>query len=146
MNTTLSFWTASLLLLAVAIAMGFAGWRHIRYGRVEEHRRRMRAAMWLVVAFLVAYLAKVAFLGRENLALWDSRSLWILRLHETVISVMLLAGGVARWLGQKAADRDCLGSPANRWHRWFGRLALVAGLCGLVTAALVLAGMYARTR
>lgn len=146
MHANLAFWTYAWILTSLAVGCGFAGWREIRHGRVLRHRRLMHTAAALIGLFLVSYLLKLVFLGREDLASWDPRSVWVLRLHETFIAVMLVAGILARWRARRFdLSRGRAQEPAlARLHRASGRIALVSALMALVSAGIVLVGMYAR--
>ncbi|HEX4956127.1 MAG TPA: DUF420 domain-containing protein [Thermoanaerobaculia bacterium] len=145
-DARLAYWTFALLDLALAVALALGGWRLARRGEIARHRRRMNVAVAAVLVFLLSYLLKVLFLGREDLASWSPAAILTLRIHETIVLVMLLAGGAARWL---AARRDFVtaaaaGTPPRVWHRWLGRLAVVAAVLGLISAAVVLVQMYQR--
>jgi hypothetical protein len=103
----------------------------------------MTAAVVLVVAFVVSYVFKVVLLGKEELHLWSPASVRVLRVHETVVLVMVAAGGAARFLARRLM-RPATASAARPRHRWAGRTAVVAGLGALATATMVLVGMYLR--
>jgi hypothetical protein len=107
----------------------------------------------LVGLFLLSYLVKLLVLGREDMGAWSRSSLWVLRLHECCVFSMLVAGGVAGWRGRRLrrtrnATRDPADPPAPvalaRGHRLAGGIAVVSAGLGLLTAILVLAGMYQR--
>lgn len=51
---------------ATAIASIVAGWRAIRRGDVDQHRRAMLATTGLFAAFLAAYLYRVALVGPKQ--------------------------------------------------------------------------------
>lgn len=144
MNPNTLFWTLALAWMAGMIAVAAIGWRSIRRGDFTAHRRAMNAAVWMLVGFLVAYVAKVATIGKEDLSAWTAAQLAILRIHETLVAVMLIAGTRARWLARRlAGGRDADATLRGR-HRRAGRVALVAGLAALATAGLVLAAMWLR--
>jgi uncharacterized membrane protein YozB (DUF420 family) len=137
----LLFWSAATGLMAMAVVSALRGFARIRDGRIAEHRKEMNRAVLLVAAFLVAYLAKVAWLGHESLAVWSPQRVAVLNVHRNVVFLMLGAGAVARWLGpQVAAGR-------RGWrravHRWAGRCAVVIGSLGLLSALIVLVQMFA---
>lgn len=143
MDAKLIYWTAALAVMSAAVASAFLGWREIRRGRVGRHKRRMTAAIVLVLAFVVSYVFKVILLGKEQLELWSPASVTVLRLHETVVLVMVVAGATARFLARRlmtpgAADR------ARAPHRRAGTTAILAGALALMTATMVLIGMYLR--
>ena len=113
----------------------------------------MIIAAALVLLFLVAYVAKVMLLGREDLAVWSPYQRWILWFHEACVFSMLIAGATA---GQRALrlrrTRNATGDPGDppaaprlvSWHRRAGWTAVVAAGLGFVSAVLVLVGMYER--
>ncbi|MFQ5417465.1 MAG: DUF420 domain-containing protein [Myxococcota bacterium] len=151
MDAKLAFWTWALANFVAVVVLGLDGVRHIRAGRVHAHRRRMLTAAGFVGLFLVSYLSKVAFVGREDRSQWSDASLVTLYVHETCVAVMLLAACVA-WLRTRRFGKLQDGVPPSpearepdrRVHRRAGRVALVAGGLALLTAAGVLAGMYGR--
>jgi len=107
-----------------------------------------------VIGFVVSYFFKVALLGREELERWSTASVVVLRIHEFCVFTMLL-GGVAA--GSRAfamrGDPIVRGTPTalprnaglRMWHRRAGWTAVTGALLGVLTAALVLAGMYSRS-
>ena len=156
MDAKLIFWTGAWLNMLAIVLLTVSGVRRIRRGAVAEHRRRMLVAAWLVLAFLGSYGLKLAFLGREALETWAPAYVAVLRVHELCIAVMVLAGSTAIYLAWQlglARARD--GSqgayapdqvPARRaLHRRAGRTAIYAAFLGLVTAGVVLLGMYGRS-
>ena len=113
----------------------------------------MLTSAWLVVAFLVSYVFKVMLLGREDLAVWSNVYVQTLRFHETCVLVMLVAGAIAitrarRMRGTRNVSRDPAVAPAPesivKWHRRAGWTAVVGAVAGLLSAGVVLVGMYAR--
>ncbi|MEZ4289874.1 MAG: DUF420 domain-containing protein [Myxococcota bacterium] len=93
MDPKLLFWTAALLDLAMLVGFALVGVRYARRGEIARHQRAMRIATLLVLGFLGAYLAKVFVLGREDQAAWSTLDVWVLRIHELFVLVMLVAGG-----------------------------------------------------
>ena len=94
--------------------------------------------------FLVSYVLKLAFLGREALSTWSAVSVNVLRFHELCVLAMLLAGGTALFLGRRLAPSGASRArPATRRrpprslrrHRLAGRTALVGAILGAATAA-----------
>ena len=149
------YWTGAFANLVVIAALAVRGVRLARAGDYARHARSMRAAAILVGAFLLSYAGKLAILGREEPGTWGRNAVWILRIHELCVLVMLIAGIVAlvvsRRLRGTALFTRAAGDPAappalSRRHRVFGRSAVVGALLGAMTAALVLTGMYARAR
>ncbi|HXX48145.1 MAG TPA: DUF420 domain-containing protein [Myxococcota bacterium] len=144
------YWTAALLNMVAAFGCAIAGVLRIRRGEVATHRRAMKTAALLVVLFLISYLLKVEALGRERLELWEPRFVAVLRMHETFVGAMVLAGALALSLasglglvriGRAAPGRRTFGARAHRWAGW---TAIVSCALGVATAAYVLYGMYAR--
>ena len=154
MDPKLIFWTGAFLNMCAVVAFASAGVRQRRRGDIARHRRSMLTASGLVAFFLVSYLLKVPLLGRENLEVWSASAVWTLRIHETCIAVMLIAGGMAgrgayRLRATRNATRRQSDPPAPppmaARHRRAGWTAVVAAVLGLVSAAGVLLGMYERT-
>jgi len=153
MEPRLAYWTFALFDLAAVVGLAAAGVAALRRGNVTRHRRRMLAAAALVGLFVLSYLAKLALLGREDLASWGGTSIWVLRIHELWVFTMLLAGAVA---GSRALrlrhTRNATRNPQDpvapaalvRWHRGAGWTAVTAAAFALAFALLVLAGMYRR--
>lgn len=143
MDAKLVYWTAALIVMAAAVGSALQGWREVRRGRVERHRKWMTAAIFLVLAFVVSYVFKVILLGKEELDLWSPAAVTVLRIHETVVLVMVAAGAAARLLARRLM-RPATAGAARARHRRAGRTAIVAGLAALLTATMVLVGMYLR--
>lgn len=153
MDARVLYWTGALLDLLLVALFAVNGVRQIRRGEVGRHRVSMGIAGALVLAFLVSYLLKLEFLGREDLAAWARIDVWVLRVHETCVAAMLLGGVAAGGLGfRMRGSRTVTGDPAapqavaslRRWHRRAGWTAVVGALTGFVTAGYVLVGMYLR--
>ena len=153
MSGKVAFWTWALANMVVIVALALAGIRARQQGDVPRHRRLMLAAAALIGFFLGAYVLKLVFLGREDMASWSTLHVWVLRVHELCVLTMLLAGGLALRRGSalrttRNATRDPNDPPAEpaqaRGHRGAGKLAVGAAVLGLLTAAVVLAGMYER--
>jgi uncharacterized membrane protein YozB (DUF420 family) len=151
MDPKVTYWTVALANMVAAVVLAVLGVRRIRHADVSRHQRLMKSAGLLVALFLVSYVAKVALLGREALELWEPRFVNALRFHETCVAVMVLAGGLALYLATSGrfaeppapVDRAARAQRA-RIHRAAGWTALVSSALGVVTAAYVLYGMYAR--
>lgn len=144
MDPKLVFWGGALGLMAAMLAVAGVGFVRIRRGDLAGHRRAMNLAVALVFAFVAAYVAKVLALGKESLDLWSRMDVAILRFHETVVALMVLAGGFARGLAWRFGT--ALGEDP-RWgprHRLAGRIALVSGGLALATAVMIFAGMVRR--
>lgn len=152
MDPSLAFWTAAIVDLALVVALATAGVLRIRRGDVAGHRRRMLLAAGGISLFLLAYLGKLASLGREDRSHWHPADFAVFYVHELCIAGMLVGGivaGVCAWrFGPAArAARTPAEIPVSRLrdvHRRAGRIAVAAGAGGLATACLLLLGMYAR--
>ena len=155
MTANLWFWTIALANLGVIVACGAVGVRAIRRGDARAHRRMMIAATALVGLFLLSYLLKVAWLGREDRSAWTAVDYAILYIHELCIAGMLVAGGTALFRGLRfqrlllpswtIPDRaDAL--PGRDTHRRAGRIAAWAGVLAFLTAIGVWTGMLLRAQ
>ncbi len=152
MDPKLVYWTAAFVNMLGVVAAATLGVRAIRRGNVSLHRRCMLTAATLVAAFVASYGVKLVVLGREDLPRWSPAAVLTLRIHELCVFAMLAGGAFA---GARAwrLRRDPLARGAEprrgrtpRWlpHRRAGWTAVTAALLGVITAALVLAGMYQR--
>jgi len=139
----LTFWTVALLNMAAAVALALRGVILVRRGRIPQHRRSMLASCGLVVVFLLAYALKRVWLGTQDLSVWSPLARWNLWLHESFVTTMLIAGGVALLAArQLARTRRVTGNPADppldpqraARHRIAGRVAVVCAVLGLLTA------------
>jgi uncharacterized membrane protein YozB (DUF420 family) len=149
----LLYWTAAFVNMSVLTGLALAGVRHARRGEVARHRRAMRIAAALVGLFLVSYPLKLLLLGREDMHDWSTAAIWVLRLHELCVLIMLVGGGLALVRGLRLArTRALLDDPsapepslaALAAHRRAGRIALPAAALAWLSAAGVWAGMLAR--
>jgi uncharacterized membrane protein YozB (DUF420 family) len=145
----LAYWTWAWLNMSIAVGSGAAGIQKIRRGAVAQHKRRMLIFACLVLLFLVSYVPKVLLLGGENLEVWRPSGVYVLRFHELCVFTMLASGTIALRLayrlglarGVPPVEVD---SRALRLHRGAGRIAVLSGAVGLLSAAYVLIGMYGR--
>jgi uncharacterized membrane protein YozB (DUF420 family) len=153
MDAKLLFWSTALANLAVICGLAVTGVRFARRGEIARHRRAMKTASWLILAFLGAYLAKVGFLGREDQSVWTRLDVWVLRIHELFILIMGIAGGVAWRQGRRLALTVLVthnpedpepDTAVMRTHRLAGWTAVISSLLAFVFATGVLAGMIAR--
>ena len=151
MDPKLLYWTGALVNLLVIVGCVGFGVRAIRRGELRRHRRLMLAAASLVGLFLVSYVFKVAVLGKEDRSLWTGVDYAVLYVHELCIAAMLLGGGIAAFRAWRF--RAALGAgpglppepvPGGDAHRRAGWIAVVGAALAFVTAAGVLAGMFAR--
>lgn len=136
MGTGLLFWHFAWLAMATILSCGLLGWRAIRAGEVARHRAWMQRAILAVGVFVLAYVLKVILLGKEDLSGWSRAEIVLLRLHETFVAVMLLAGAGARALARRA--EQARGSRLAQRHRWLGRTALVMAALALASGSWVL--------
>ena len=153
MDPKLLFWAAALVDLAVLCGFALFGVRCARRGEIARHRRAMKIASWLIVAFVGAYLLKVGVLGREDQSVWSNLDVWILRIHEFFVLFMIGGGAVAWVQGRKLAlTRLVTHDPSDptpdakivRTHRIAGRTAVISSISALALAIGVFAGMVAR--
>jgi uncharacterized membrane protein YozB (DUF420 family) len=153
MDAKFLFWCGALLNMAAMFGLMAYGIRQVRRGNVRAHRLSMIAATGLVAAFLVAYLLKASLLGREDFSVWSAAAIWNLRFHETCVLAMLIAGSLALLRGRRmestrnvTKERDDPMAPELlvRRHTRAGWAAVAAAALGLLTAGIVLGGMYAR--
>ena len=153
MDPKFLFWTGALVNMAVMFGLMWNGVRQIRKGNVKAHKRSMIGATSLVLFFLTSYLFKAALLGKEDFSLWSQAHIWNLRFHETCVLLMLLAGGFAMLRARKmratrnvTRERDDPMAPEAlvRSHKRAGWTAVSAATLGLLTAAIILTGMYGR--
>ncbi len=153
MDPKLLYWTGAFANMGAVLVLAVLGVRRLRAGEVARHRRSMLTAGALVVAFLVSYVIKVAFLGREDLSVWSAPDRWILWTHELCVATLLLSGGFAAWRGRtlrrsrrvtRNPEDPVAPAAVTRQHRAAGKVALVAVGLGFMTASFVLLGMYRR--
>jgi uncharacterized membrane protein YozB (DUF420 family) len=153
MDAKVLYWSGALLNMVVIAGLAIHGVRCAKRGELERHARAMRGAALLVGLFLLSYVLKLAFLGRESLGAWSGSALWVLRFHELCVLTMLVAGGIALGLGRRLRRSGSFtrapGDPPAptgllQRHRLAGRTALAGAILGALSAALVLGGMYAR--
>ncbi|MFK7896341.1 MAG: DUF420 domain-containing protein [Myxococcota bacterium] len=153
MDPKLIFWIAALINLAILCLVAILGVRHARRGEIARHLRSMKIATALVLAFLGSYVLKVLILGREDQSVWTLFDIWVLRIHEMFVLVMLIAGAFAWSQGRKLrGTRLVTHDPADpepdtkvaRLHRIAGRTAVINSVLGFLMAIGVIAGMFAR--
>ncbi len=153
MDSKLVFWTAATLNMALLWTFAAFGVRRVRAGATSSHRRAMLVSAALVIAFVVSYGFKLMLLGREDLSVWTPAAVWTLRFHELCVFTMLISGGVALRRGLALARTRALRSDEDapeplpgdlHRHRRAGRIAVVAGGLGLLSACAVLRSMYER--
>jgi uncharacterized membrane protein YozB (DUF420 family) len=151
LDAKLLYWTGALLNLGVILACVGVGVRRVRRDDVAGHRRLMLAAAVLVGLFFASYALKLAWLGREDRSLWTGLDYVVLYVHELCVAAMLLGGALAGFRAWRFRDRLGPGFerpegalPGAALHRAAGRVAAIGAALGFLTAAGVLAGMFAR--
>lgn len=125
----------------VAFVVILTGWRAIRAGDVERHRRRMLTALGLFATFLVLYLYRVALLGPTEFPGTGAMATAyhaILGLHIVlaVICVPLLTYTVTLALSRPRSD-----IPSTR-HRQVGRIAAPLWATSFALGVVVYAMLY----
>ena len=150
MDPKLVFWSLAFIDMGAVIACAALGWRRIQQGDVAGHKRCMGWAGFLLFAFLLAYCFKVPLVGKEDTSGWSSLQVWVLRLHETWVAVMLLSG-LAAWrsahafvaLRASAAGGLVVGSHRQGLsHRLVGYTAFVSAGLAFVFAVALFAIMF----
>lgn len=150
-DARVAFWTGALMNMALVVGLAAYGVRQIRRGQVDSHRRSMRAACGLVLAFLVSYAVKRLWIGPEDLGSWSRAALINLWIHETMVAGMLIAGGMALVRGRRLArTRRVTGSlddlaaepSALQAHRRVGWIGVICSALGLLTACGVLVQIF----
>ena len=142
MTANLAYWLFAYALMTVTLVIGVRGVIHVRAGRFEAHRKAMVLACNILLFFVLTYVLKVVILGREDKTDWTTLDLVILRVHESFIGIMLIAGTWSRLLARKYKDRldnpTEADLPIRRRHALAGKIALAAAFCALGTATGVL--------
>lgn len=148
LNAKLGFWLYVWVLTLSAILIAIKGIRKAGKGEYHAHQKQMDLAIRLILFFVLTYVAKLIFLGRENLANWSSVYITVLRIHETFIAIMLLSGGYVRFLARQfslnSSQPSASEQAARKRHRLLGKVCISAALCGLGTATFLIYGMMAR--
>jgi len=148
MDSHLIYWSMALANMWIVVGFALRGFVFARRGDVQRHRRCMLTAASLVGLFVVSYVFKLVFLGREDLSSWQAWAVYTLRIHETFVATMLLAGTRAGWLAHTFRSLERAGDPplarvrAQRGsHRLAGRVAVTAAVLGVLTACVVWGSM-----
>lgn len=153
MDPKLIFWTFALADLGVLCGTALLGVRYARRGEIARHRRAMKIASLLIVVFIGSYLLKLQFLGREDLSVWSGLDVWVLRIHEVFVLLMLIGGSIAWIQSRKLVNTRLVthdpSDPAPdartvRIHRLAGRTAVISSACAFLLAIGILVGMYGR--
>ena len=101
MDPNLLFWSFALIDLGSVSVIALFGVGYARSGEIARHKRAMKIASLLVLVFLGSYLLKLQFLGREDMSVWRTSDVWVLRVHEIFVFQMLIAGSVAWFQSRK---------------------------------------------
>ena len=150
----LLFWTCALADLGLLCGIALFGVRYARRGEIARHKRAMKIASLLVIVFVGSYLLKVQFLGREDLSVWSTLDVWVLRIHELFVLLMLVGGSVAWIQSRKLVKTQLVTHDPNdpapdartvRVHRVAGRTAVVGCVFAFLFAIGILARMYGRS-
>jgi uncharacterized membrane protein YozB (DUF420 family) len=153
MDAKLIFWTFALADLGALCGIALFGVRYVRRGEIARHKRAMKIASLLVVAFVLSYVLKVQFLGREDMSVWTTLDVWVLRIHELFVLQMVVAGSIAWIQARKLVKTRLVTHDPNdpvpdaktvRVHRLAGRTAVIGSVFAFLFAIGILAGMYAR--
>lgn len=153
MDPRIAYWTWAWLNMVLLVGFTLVGVRQARRGAYQRHRRLMLTASWLVATFVGSYALKLLAIGREPLELWALKFVYVLRIHECFVAVMVIAGGIAIYLALKlglplASLQDAEDPERARrllkLHRTAGRTAVISAALGTLTAGYVLLGMYQR--
>lgn len=150
MTPKLLFWLYAFLLTCTIMVAATKGIASARRGAYDQHRIWMNRAGSLIVAFVLSYVLKVIFLGKEDLDTWANVYVVILRIHESFIGLMLICGGYARLLARKF-QHTINDHPLNdRWQRMrrrhaiLGKISVAAAAAALLTASGLIIGMLQR--
>lgn len=153
MDPKLFFWTCALADLGAVCGTALFGVRYVKRGEIARHKRAMKTASLLIVVFLVSYVLKLVFLGREDMSTWTSFDVWVLRIHELFVFQMLTGGSIAWIQARKLLKTRLVTHDSNdpapdsrtvRIHRLAGRTAVVGSVFAFLLAIGVLIGMYGR--
>lgn len=153
MDLKLVFWTAAIVDLLVVCVFAIRGVGYARRGEIARHKQSMKIGSLLICAFLVSYVFKVFFLGREDMSVWTTLDVWVLRIHEMFVLQMLLGGSVAWIQGRKLlATRLVTHDPTDpmprpktlQIHKIAGRAGVIGALLAFTMAIGILLGMFLR--
>lgn len=123
------------LLMLISAGYALAGWRAIRRGSVDGHRRRMLLASGFGAAFFVSYLLRSLVQGDTTFGgppAWRPFYLTFLQIHVVLAVAAAILGIVAlrRGLARRFAEH-------RRVAPWAAVLWLVAAGTGLVVFLLL---------
>jgi uncharacterized membrane protein YozB (DUF420 family) len=130
-------WMTFVLLRAI-VAVSAARQRELR-----RHERIMKQNLGFLFLFVLLYVGKIGWLGKEPVSTWPILLQTTLRIHEVFIALMLVSGGFSLGAALKGKGAASGTEAGTHWrkHRQLGYVAMGAGLCAYLTASIVLAGM-----
>jgi len=152
MTAKLWFWLYAWVVTMNILGSAVYGVRQAQKDDLFAHRRWMNISCWLVALFVVSYVFKVVFLGKEDLNTWKDSYVIVLRIHELFIGIMLFAGGMGRWLAHRFRDSlaatqvDEPTAAMRRRHTVLGKITLLAASAALITASFLIYGMLERAQ
>jgi len=149
------YWTAAWLNMLAIVLLARAGIREVRRREIARHRQRMLSAIGLVLAFLLSYPVTLLLLGRAQLGTWGAGYVATLRFHELCVAAMVIGALTALWLATRLRLIEAANGSRGRYaperiesrlrlHLRAGRTAYWGALLGLVSAGVVLFGMFTR--
>lgn len=148
MSWNLGFWCGAFIVMGSIVVTLTVAVRAAIRGDVERHVGAIRLVLGIIVGFVLAYLAKVIALGREDKQDWTTLDLVVLYTHELLILTMLVSGLVAalRGRGVRAgrAERADGWADERRRHAMAGRVCYAAAWLAFATGGAVLARMFVR--
>lgn len=150
MNWNLVFWFYAYGLTMLALLMAYTGVGAAKRGELARHKALLNFACNLILFFVVSYVFKMLFLGREDKSTWTLSYKIVLYIHEALIATMLVTGARARWLAHKFRDSvfaqqlpdEHIGM--RKQHRLMGKICIYAATFALLTASVILYGMVQR--
>jgi putative membrane protein len=131
---------AAISLLAIGTIA--AGWREIRRGRIDRHKKLMGASTLLFASFLVLYLYRVAVLGRHGVpgpdAVYTFVFLPLLAIH---ILLAMVCVPLLWFVGLLAATRS-IPEIRESPHAKIGRIAAALWLVSFSLGVIVYLLLY----
>lgn len=150
MTWNLIFWFYAYGLTFVALFLAYTGVAAVRKGDLARHRALLNMACSLIIFFVISYVFKMVFLGREDKSEWDVIYKIVLYIHEALIATMLVTGAWARWLAFKFRDSlfaqqlPTEHEAMRQKHRTLGLWCIYSATLALLTASVILYGMVQR--
>ena len=150
MTMKLAYWVFAYFLTIAAVAVALNGISHVKKGDIQTHLKRMVFSNNLILFFVVTYVFKMTFLGREDKSQWSTLYLVILYVHEAFIGFMLISGVYARVMARRfksSLEASDIPEQHQIWrqkHKTAGKLTLLFAILAIITATGVLHGMFSR--